>query len=106
MPDVYDCLKVILYNFFEESAPEKFWQFLVDANQSKLLDSKYTPLIHEVSGSVHFKDVRRLTFWLLSLNVSMSRLLGRSIGFGLWIILKSVSQLWFVLFDAALWLGT
>jgi hypothetical protein len=53
--DVYECLKVILYNFFEESAPENFWQFLVDANQNILLDSKYAPLIHEVSDSVHFK---------------------------------------------------
>ena len=47
-----ECLKVILYNFFEESAPEKFWQFVVDANQNQLLDSRYAPLIHEVSDSV------------------------------------------------------
>ena len=50
-----ECSKVILYNFFEESAPEIFWQFLVDANQNKLLDSKYAPLIHEVSDNVLFQ---------------------------------------------------
>ena len=61
MSDVYEYFKVILYNFFEESAPETLWQFLVDANQNKLLDSRYAPLIHEVSHSINFPDVRRLT---------------------------------------------
>jgi hypothetical protein len=57
------CLKVILYNFFEESAPENFWQFLIDANQNKLVDPRFAPLIHEVSDNVHLqdRDVRRLT---------------------------------------------
>ncbi len=57
----YECVKVILYNFFEESAPETFWQFLVDANQNKLVESKYAPLIHEVSVSVRIRKVKRLT---------------------------------------------
>ncbi len=89
-------MKVILYNFFEESAPENFWQFLVDTNQNKILESKYASLIHEVSDNVYFRDVRRLTSSLLSLNVSMLLLPGQSTGFGLWTIPKSADQSRFV----------
>jgi ATP-dependent exoDNAse (exonuclease V) beta subunit len=65
--DVYERSKVILYNFFEESAPENFWQILVDANQNKLLDSKYAPLIHEVSNSVHLQRRQKIDFLVVKL---------------------------------------
>jgi hypothetical protein len=48
-------MKVILYNFFEESTAENLWQYLMDSDekQHKLLESKYIPLIHEVSDIVN-----------------------------------------------------
>ena len=49
------CIKVILYNFFEESASDNLWRYLTNEDQHKLKDSKFAPLIHEVSGSVSFK---------------------------------------------------
>ena len=55
------CVKVILYNFFEDSALDNLWRCLTNEDQHKLKDSKYAPLIHEVSDSVRFQDVRRLT---------------------------------------------
>jgi hypothetical protein len=48
-------MKVILYNFFEESTAENLWQYLMDSDekQHKLLESKHIPLIHEVSDIVN-----------------------------------------------------
>ncbi|KAI9510706.1 hypothetical protein F5148DRAFT_1177323 [Russula earlei] len=40
--------KVILYNFFEESASENLWNYLMNKDQHKIVDLKYMPLIHEL----------------------------------------------------------
>jgi hypothetical protein len=47
-----------LYNFFDESALDSLWKYLIDEDKSKLrvpkfklLDPKYVPLIHEVSDT-------------------------------------------------------
>ena len=47
-----------MYNFFEESELDSLWKYLIDEDKSKLrvpnsksLDSKYVPLIHEVSDT-------------------------------------------------------
>jgi hypothetical protein len=54
------CIKVILYNFFEESAAENLWQYLMDEKQHKLLESKHVPLIHEVSDRVDLQTSETL----------------------------------------------
>ena len=51
---MYICVKVILYNFFEESVAENLWRYLADGDQHKLEDMKYAPLIHEVRGRTVF----------------------------------------------------
>ena len=60
-------MKVILYNFFEESTLDGLWKYLIDEDQNKIWDSKYAPLIHEVSDRVCFSDTRSLTSWLWKL---------------------------------------
>jgi ATP-dependent exoDNAse (exonuclease V) beta subunit len=77
-------VKVILYNFFEDSTLDNLWKYLTNEDQHKLKDSKYAPLIHEVSNSVRFQDVRRLTSWpskLKCLYVAITRAKHR-----LWIV--------------------
>ena len=64
---MFVCVKVILYNFFDESALDNLWKYLINEDQNKLWDPKYAPLIHEVSDGVGFPDIRHLTFWLLKL---------------------------------------
>ena len=65
--DVFVCMKVILYNFFDESALGNLWKYLIDEDQPKLWDSKYAPLIHEVSDRICFMGIRDLTSWLSKL---------------------------------------
>ncbi len=48
------CVKVILYNFFGDSTLDNLWKYLTDEGENKLTESKYAPLIHEVSDSVRF----------------------------------------------------
>jgi hypothetical protein len=55
-------VKVILYNFFGDSSLDSLWKYLIDDDQHKIWDSKYAPLIHEVSDKVCFLDIS-LTFW-------------------------------------------
>lgn len=78
------CVKVILYNFFEDSAIDNLWNYLTNEDQHKLKDSKYAPLIHEVSDSVRFHHVGRLTSYppkLKCLYVAITRAKHR-----LWIV--------------------
>ena len=57
------CVKVILYNFFEDSALDNLWNYLTNEDQHKLKDSKYAPLIHEVSDDSFFSR-RQKTYFL------------------------------------------
>jgi hypothetical protein len=86
-----------LYNFFEESASENLWQYLIDENQHKLLEPKHVPLIHEVSDRVNLQSAEVSLAGFGSLNVCTSPSPGQSTGSGLWIILKNASQSWFVI---------
>lgn len=54
------CEKVILYNFFEESAHDILWKDLIkeDSDKSKLRVPKYVPLIHEVSDTPYSRRHR------------------------------------------------
>jgi hypothetical protein len=55
------CVKVILYNFFEESASENLWQYLIRVDENrKLWDPKHVPLIHEVSDRISLQTSEAL----------------------------------------------
>jgi hypothetical protein len=97
------CVQVILYNFFEESASENLWQYLIDVdeNQYKSWELKHVPLIHEVSDRTGLQMSEVLLPDSGSSNVCMLPLPGQSTGFGLWTIRKSASRSWFVLPNAA-----
>jgi hypothetical protein len=68
-PQMCVSVKVILYNFFGDSALDNLWKYLMDDGQHKIWDSKYAPLIHEASDKISFPDTRhqKLTFWLWQL---------------------------------------
>ena len=72
-----------MYNFFGDSALDNLWKYLIDDDQHKIWDSKYAPLIHEVSDKVVFQSSEALLFVLESLNACMSPLLGQSTDSGL-----------------------
>jgi hypothetical protein len=76
-------VKVILYNFFEETTLDSLWKYLVDEDQQKLSDPKYAPLIHEVSDGVYLPYIRSLLPGCQSSNACTSPLLGQSTGSGL-----------------------
>ena len=97
----YVRVKVILYNFFEESASENLWKYLIEENQHKPWGSKYVPLIHEVSDRVELQTAEASLVGFRSSNVCMSPLPGQSTVSGLWIIPKNASRSWFVLPHAA-----
>ena len=90
--------KVILYNFFEESALGKLEKYLKDKDEHKKWDSKYAPLIREVSETVcfHLQTSEALLSGFGSSNACMLPLLGQDTSSGLWTIPIAAKESWFV----------